>query len=103
MLREKNRQVIGASWSVLIFCLNSDKLIYDKYPNKDKCYEFCGLVINQRDMIRVTRREQLYIFIKHKDFVDHDLHCIQKWVRLIICGIETYAFKYSKYNEGGGG
>ena len=40
-------------------------------------------MITWRDIIRVTRREQLYILMKHEDFGDHELHCVHKWVRVV--------------------
>ena len=49
-------------------------MIYDKYPNKEKCDALGGIIIDQRDGIRVTRREHLCIFIKHKDFGDHEFY-----------------------------
>ena len=39
-----------------------------------------GLTITKREVRRVTRREQLYIFMKHIDFKDKELHCAQRWV-----------------------
>ena len=84
----KKIQGVGASCSVLPQYLQPSKLIYDRYPNKDKRDVIGGIIITQRDVIRVTRREQLCIFMKHEDFGDHELHCIQKWVRFIREGSE---------------
>ena len=61
------------------------------------------LIITPRDVIRVTRREQLHIFMKHEDFVYHKLHYIQKWVRVIREGIEAHAFEDSEDKEERGG
>ena len=83
---------VGASCSALLCYLQPAKLISYIYPNKDKFDALSGLVITRRDVIRVTRKEQLYIFMKHEDFRDHDLHCIQKWVRVIREGIEAHEF-----------
>ena len=65
-------------------------LVSDRYPNKYKCDALGGLVITRIDVIRVTRREQLRIFMEHEDFGDHELHCVQKWVRFIIEGSESH-------------
>ena len=78
-------------------------MIYDRYPNKDKSDALGGLIITQRYVIRVTRREQLYIFMKHEDFGDHELHCVQRWVRVIVDGIESHVFKDSEEKEEVGG
>ena len=37
--------------------------------------------------------------MKHKDFRDHELHCVQNWVRFIREGIETHLLEDSKYKE----
>ena len=49
-------------------------MIYDRYTNKDKHYVLGGISITGREVITVTRREQLYIFMKHADFGDNELH-----------------------------
>ena len=53
------------------------------YPNKEKRDAPSGIVITCREVIRVLRREKLYIFMKHVDFEEHKLHCVQRWVRVI--------------------
>ena len=92
---QKNRQGVGASWSVLLYYLHPYKLIYDRYPNKDNRDALGGIIITRRDVISVTRREQLCIFMKHRQFEDHELHCVQKWVRVIREIIETHVFEDS--------
>ena len=47
------------------------------YPNKDKRDVIGGLIINWREVITVTRREQLCIFMKYEDFLDHDMYCVK--------------------------
>ena len=37
--------------------------------------------------------------MKHEDFRYHELHYIQKWVIVIIEGIESHAFYYSEEKE----
>ena len=49
--------------------------------------------------MRFSRREQLYIFMKHKDLGDHELHFVQRWVRFITEVSETHVFEYSKEKE----
>ena len=66
---QKKRQGVGASLSVLLCYLHPVKLVFDRYPNKDKRDALGGILITPRDVIRVTSREQLYIFMKHEDFV----------------------------------
>ena len=41
--------------------------------------------------------------MKHKDFEDHKLHCVQRWVRFIIEGIYTHMLEDSEDKEWGGG
>ena len=67
----KKRWGVGPSCSVLLRYLQQTKLIADRYPNKDKRDAHGGIIITRREVISVTRREQLYIFIKHEDFVYH--------------------------------
>ena len=84
----------GASFSVLLPFLHPAKLIYDRYPNKYKRGALGGISITWREVIRFTIRDHLCIFVKHKDLVYHELHCVQRWVRFIIEVSETHVFKY---------
>ena len=52
-----------------------------------------GIVIIHIYVIRVTKMEHLCIFMKHEDFGYQELHCIQKWVRVIREGIEAHSFE----------
>ena len=74
-------------------------MISDRYPNKDNRDALGGIIITWIDVIRVTRREQLCIFIKHEDFEEHKLHSVQKWFRVIRECSETHGFKESKDKE----
>ena len=100
--QRKKRRCIGASCSARLSYLHPSKLIYDRYTNKEKLDALGGIIINLRYVIRVTRREQLCIVMKHENFGDHELHCIQKWVRVIREDIETHLFKDSEEKEEGG-
>ena len=93
---QKKRQGVGASCSVLIHYLYLAKLISGMYPNKSKCDALGGIIITQREVVRVTRREQLYIFMKHKDFGYNELHCVQRWVIFTREYIETHVFEDSE-------
>ena len=75
--------VDGVSVSVLLCYLHPSKLISDRYPNKDNIDALSGPIVTPRDVIRVTRREQLCIFMKHEEFGDHELYSVQKWVIVI--------------------
>ena len=55
---------VGASCLVLISYLYLSKLVSGRYRNKYKCNELGGITITNRDVIRVTSRYQLFIFIK---------------------------------------
>ena len=100
---QKRIQGAGASCLVLIFYLHPTKLIYDRYPNKDKHDALGGIIIIRRDIIRFTRREQLCIFKKQKYFRDHELHWVQKRIRVIREVSEAHTFKYSEDKDGVGG
>ena len=52
-----------------------------------------GIIITQSDLIKLTRREQLYTFMNQKDLGDHELRFVQKWVSLIIEGSDVHALK----------
>ena len=90
---QKKRRGICASWSVLLHCIHPVKLGSDKYNNKDKRDALGGIIIAERYYIKVARREQFYIFMKHKDFRDHALHCVQMWVRFIREGSDSHLFE----------
>ena len=71
-----NRGGVGASCSVFFLFLHPAKLVSYRYLNKDKCHAIDGVIINRIDVIRLTIREQLYIFMKHEDLGDHELHSV---------------------------
>ena len=85
---QKKRQGIGASCSVLLFYLHPVKLISYWYPNKDNCSMIDGIIINHRGIIRVTIRDQPFIFC---------------WVRVIREVIETNVLEDSEVKEERGG
>ena len=95
----KKRRDVGASWSVLLIYLHPAKFIYYRYPNKDKRDALGGIIITRRDIIRVNRWEQICIFFKRKDFGDHKLHWVQKWIIVIREGVETHVLEYSEEKE----
>ena len=78
-------------------------MICERYPNKDKRGVLDGLIITRRYIIIIIRREQLFIFSKHKGFGDHELHCVQKWFIVIREGIKTQVFEDTEKKEEGGG
>ena len=96
---QRKRQGLGASCSVLLHYLHSYKLIYDRYSNKENCGALGGLIITRIDVIRVTRKEQLCIFMIHEDFGDHEFQCAQKWVIVIREGSEAHTFEDSEDKE----
>ena len=55
-----------------------------------------GIIITRIEVITVNRREQLCIFMKHEDFVDHVFYCVQMWVGFIIEDSETHVFEDSE-------
>ena len=61
-----------------------------------------GIIITWREVIPVTRREQLCIFMKHENFGDHALYYVQRWVRVIREGSETHVFEDIEEKEEGG-
>ena len=91
----KERGSIGASFLVLLKYFHPDKLISDRYYNKENCDAISGIIITRREVMRVTRREQICIFINHKYLEYHEFHCVQMLVRFIREGIETHVFKDS--------
>ena len=68
---------------------NQPSLFSGGYLNKDKCDALDGLIINLREAIRVTIRENLCVFMKIKYIVDHELHFVRRWVRFTRKGNET--------------
>ena len=60
---------------------------------------FGGIVITWIEVITVNRRDQLCIFMKREDFEDHELHCVQRWVRFIIEGSVTRVSKDSEEKD----
>ena len=88
----KKRQDASASCSVIFHYLHPSKLISDWYSKKYKRDALSGIIIARRDFIIVTRREQLYIFMKHQDLGDHELHCVHNWVRFIREGSDAHTY-----------
>ena len=82
--------------SVPFHYLHPSKLIVDRYSNKDKHDALGGIVVTQIEVLIVTRREQLCIFMKHEDFGYHEFEYVQRWVRFIREGSETHVFGYSE-------
>ena len=89
---KKKRRGIGASRSVLIRYLHPPKLIYGRYSNNEKHDYLSGIIITRIEVIRVTRRDHLCIFMQNEEFKDHELHCVQRWVRINREGIEEHWF-----------
>ena len=79
----RKKRDVGASCSSLLCYLHPAKFISGRYNKKEKGDALGGIVITQRYVIRVTRREQLYILMKCEDFRDHELHYVHKWVRVV--------------------
>ena len=92
----KKRQYSSASSLAFFRYLHPAKIFYDRHPNKEKHYALGAIIITQRYVIRVTRREQIYIFMKHKAFRDHELQCVHKWVRVTRECSEAHAFEDSE-------
>ena len=95
----KKRQGVGASCSSLLCYLHPFNFISGRYDKKEKRDALGGIIITRRDVIRVIRREQLYILMKHEDFGDYELHYIHKWVRVVREGSELNVLEYSKEKE----
>ena len=90
----KSRWGVGASLSLLLCYLHQVRLISDRYLNKEKRDMLGGINITQIEVITVTRREQLCIFMKNESFGDNYLHWFHRWVRFIREGSETHVFEY---------
>ena len=48
-----------------------------------------GIIITRREVITVTRRERLCVFMKREEFGVHELYCVHRWVRVIREGSDT--------------
>ena len=83
-------------FQVLLCHLHPVRLIYDSYPKKYKIDVLGGIIITWIKVTAVNRREYLCIFMKYEDFGDHELHCIQMWVRFISEGSKTHVFEYNE-------
>ena len=55
------KQGVGALFSILVCYLHPAKLVSDRYTNKYKRDFLSGVIITKVEVIRVTRREKLYI------------------------------------------
>ena len=93
---QKNRRCVGASCSVPLLFLHPVRFIYDRYPKNDKLDVLGGIIVSRIEVITFNRRDQICIFMKHEDFGDHELHCVQRWVILIIEVSETHVLKDSE-------
>ena len=92
----KKRQGVDASYSVLLCYIHPPKLTFGSYPKKDRCDDIIGIIVIRREVIRVTRRENICYFMQHEEFKDHELHCVQRWDRFNIEGSDSHVFKVIK-------
>ena len=96
---QKKRQGVGASYSVLLCFLHPAKLVSGRYKKKDNHDALIGIIITSREVIRVTIREQLFVFTQHEYFEYHELYCIQMWVVVNTEGYDAYFSKDSEEKD----
>ena len=99
---QKKRWVVGASCSVHLPYLHSDKLISDTYPKNDKSDTLSGIIYTRWYVIRFTSKDQLCTFMQHEGFWDHEFHCAHRWVKFNIEVIEAHVLNISKIKIGRG-
>ena len=93
MICKKYIRVVGASGPVLICYLLPDKLITDKYLNKDNHDALSRLIINNRYTKRFTRMELICIVMKQEELQDKVLHCVKIWVQVEIEVLDALVFE----------
>ena len=96
---QKKIQGVGDSYSVLLLYLHLSKMVYESYSTKDNSGSISGIIITRRGIIRVSRRENIFIFIKHDDLKESELQCVKSWVRVDTEGFEAHVFEYIKYKK----
>ena len=97
---QKNRRGVTYSCSVLLFYLIPPKFISEMYPNIDKCDALIWIVITSREVRIVTRREQLYIFMRHEDSENSEFYYVQMWFRVDTKGSDEKSFVNIEEKEG---
>ena len=55
------------------------KDVSGRYPNKYKRDAISGMAITHRGVKKVSRRDQMCIIMRHEDFRDREVYCVEIW------------------------
>ena len=89
---KKLRLGVGAKCTVLLKYLHPGKLIDTKYPNRTAQSTLDNLLAIRQEVKKVNKKEQHCILFRHGKFEGLELHCVNRWVRVIVEGPEEHLF-----------
>ena len=92
----KNIRGVGASCLLLLPYVRPLKFISDRLPKFYNHDELSARKMNKREFKIYTRREQMFIAVKHEDSQDKELQCVKSWVRLVIEVLDALCFGEKK-------
>ena len=89
---KKLRLGVGAKCTTLLKYLHPAKLIDTKYPNRTAQSALDNLIVIQQEVKKVNKKEQRCIVFRHDVFDGIELHCVQRWAKVIVEGSEEHIF-----------
>lgn len=88
----KLRNGVGAVCRVKMKYLHPAKRVDDQYPNREDSGELDGLLVLRKDTKRVKKKDQGVVVMRHEDFPNEELYCVERWCKVITEGPEASLF-----------
>ena len=82
----KKQLGIGATCEALKRFLYPIKVVLNKYPNALAKERLEGLLVIKRESKKVNNKEKVCIMFRHNDFENEELHCAQRYVKVLTEG-----------------
>ena len=84
---------VGANCSVLLKYMHPAKTISDKYPNTTARQRIENLVALRQETKIVKRKQQRVIVFRHDDFLEVEIYCVRRWVKVMVEGAPEHFFE----------
>ena len=84
---------IGAVADALIKYIHPSQYIRDKYPNPMNGQRLQNCLLIRKEEKQVNRKKQECFVFRHDEFPDKELHCVQRWVKIVKEGGEDQLFE----------
>ena len=88
----KKQLGIRTTCEALKFFLHPRKVVSNKYPNELAHERLEGLLVLRRESKKVNNKEKVCIVLRHNDFENEELHCAQRYVKVLTEGNEADFF-----------